>query len=312
LPRRHADIAVGTDHQHRMGMQGDEPDLGGLETAWPIRRVASRVPAAVTNRVVFNPFVWKFLAKYWYPLLTRFARRLDANDVLFLNHGYEEDPPMAVPLEASDEANRFFLQLYHRTATQVDLTGKQVLEVSCGHGGGASYLVRTLRPASYTGLDLNPAGIDFCRKRHNLPGLDFVHGNAENLPFDDQSFDAVINIEASHCYPRFPRFLAEVARVLRPGGHFLYVDVRRRERLPEWEAALADAPVRMVSRQDINEQALRGMEKRSQRSQDLISRHVPAFLRGLVRDGTGVSGAALDRALQSGDFSHRIYCFAKD
>ena len=105
---------------------------------------------------------------------------------------------MALPLAASDEPNRFPIQLYHRTATQVDLTGKQVLEVSCGHGGGASYLVRTLRPASYTGLDLNPAGIDFCRKRHNLPGLDFVQGNAENLPFPDQSFDAVINVEASH------------------------------------------------------------------------------------------------------------------
>jgi hypothetical protein len=38
-----------------------------------------------------------------------------------------------------------------------------------------------------TGLDLNPAGIEFCQKRHNLPGLDFVHGDAENLPIADQS-----------------------------------------------------------------------------------------------------------------------------
>ncbi len=83
-------------------------------------------------------------------------------------------------------------------------------EVSCGHGGGASYLTRTLRPASYTGLDLNEAGIAFCRTRHHVPGLDFVQGDAENLPFDAQSFDAVINIEAAHLYPQFRRFLAEV------------------------------------------------------------------------------------------------------
>jgi fatty-acid O-methyltransferase len=51
-------------------------------------------------------------------------------------------------------------------------------------------------PASYTGLDLNPAGIALCRKRHNLPSLDIVRGDAENLPFPDQSFDAVINIES--------------------------------------------------------------------------------------------------------------------
>jgi SAM-dependent methyltransferase len=111
---------------------------------------------------------------------------------------------MALPLAESDEPKRFPIQLYHRTATQVDLNGKDVLEVGCGHGGGASYLTRTLHPASYTGLDLNPAGIAFCRARHNLPGRDFVRGDAENLPFPDQSFDAVINIESSHCYPRFP------------------------------------------------------------------------------------------------------------
>ena len=100
-------------------------------------------------RVQFGGFHQKLLWKRWYPFLTR---RLYADDVLFLNVGYEEDPPMGLPLVASDEPNRFYIQLYHRTATQADLNGAQVLEVSCGHGGGASYLVRTLRPASYTGV----------------------------------------------------------------------------------------------------------------------------------------------------------------
>jgi fatty-acid O-methyltransferase len=124
-----------------------------------------------------------------------------------LNFGYEEDPPMALPLEAADEPNRYWIQLYHRTATQADLTGKRVLEVGCGHGGGASYLMRTLHPASYTGLDLNPDGIAFCKKRHNVPGLDFVQGDAENLPFPDQSFDLVVNIESSPASLDFSRGL---------------------------------------------------------------------------------------------------------
>ena len=261
---------------------------------------------ALTNRLVFNPSVWRFAAKYWYPF---FTRRMGADDVLFLNPGYEEDPPMAVPLAASDEPHRYSIQLYHRTATQEDITGKPVLEVSCGHGGGASYLMRTLSPASYTGLDLNPAGIEYCRKRHSLPGLDFVQGDAEQMPFDDQSFDAVINIEASHCYPRFPRFLAEVARVLRPGGHFLYVDIRRRDRVAEWEAALTNASLRIVSQADINAESLRGMKENSQRTQNLINSHVPAFLKGLFRDGAGVEGSALYRGLQNGEFCRRMYCF---
>ena len=227
------------------------------------------------NRLEFSPFVLKLVGKYVYPFFTRL---LGADELLFLNLGYEEDPPMALPLAASDEPNRFSIQLYHRTATQADLSGKRVLEVSCGHGGGASYLVRTLRPASYTGLDLNPAGIAFCRKRHNLPGLDFVQGDAENLPFPDQSFDAVINIEASHCYPQFPRFLAEVARVLRPGGHFLYADLRPRDLSPSGRRRWPTPRCGCFRTRIINAQVLRGMEKNTQRTQDLIGRHVPAFL----------------------------------
>ena len=90
------------------------------------------------------------------------------------------------------------------------------------------YLTRTFQPKSYTALDLNPAGISFCQQRHRVDGLTFVQGDAEHLPFEADTFDAVINVEASHCYPDFPRFLAEVARVLRPGGHFLYADFRFR------------------------------------------------------------------------------------
>ena len=80
--------------------------------------------------------------------------------------------------------------------------------------------------------------------------MDFVHGDAEKLPFPDQSFDAVINVESSGAYPHFSRFLAEVARVLRPGGHFLYADLRPANSIAEWEAALAGAPMRMLSHED--------------------------------------------------------------
>jgi SAM-dependent methyltransferase len=262
-------------------------------------------------RLAYRPFVMKPVAKHWYTLSTRYYTRYHRDDdVVFLNAGYEEDPPMAIPLAASDEPKRFSIQLYHRTATQVDLSGKRVLEVGCGHGGGASYLMRTLHPASYTGLDLNPAGIAFCGKRHNLPGLEFVQGDAENLPFPDQSFDAVINIESSHCYPRFPRFLAEVARVLRPGGHFLYADLYRHARIAEWEAALADAPIRLLSHADIKMQVLRGIKRVIEKNSWPPPR-VPAYMRGGGREAEARRVSRIYRAVQR-DFAYRMYCFAKD
>ena len=251
----------------------------------------------------------KVMVKYWYPFLTR---RWDAEDVVLLNYGYEEDPPMALPLAASDEPNRTCIQLYHRTATQADVNGKEVLEVSCGHGGGASYLVRTLSPASYTGLDLNADAIAFCRKRHTLPGLDFVHGDAENLPFPDESFDAVINVEASHIYPHFDRFLSEVKRVLRPGGHFLHVDFRNRDNFGNWESDLANSGLREVSHRVINDEVLRGLKKNSARSNEIINTRLPAFLRKFGREFAVVDGSWFYNDLERGEIDYRAYHLTKD
>ena len=247
--------------------------------------------------------------RYWYPLL---SRRWKNEDIVFLNWGYEEDPPMGLPLAPEDEPNRYCAQLYHRTATQADLGGKQVLEVSSGHGGGAAYLVKTLRPASYTGLDFIPDGAKFALERHNLPGLDFVHGNAESLPFADEFVDVVINVEASHAYPHFDRFLPEMVRVLRPGGHFLYADFRGFLEFDDWDAALAALPMRMDSKRVINDEVLRGLDKNSARYRDLVVSHVPAVLRPFGRLFTGLPGTTMYRQLQRGQLSYRMYHFIKD
>jgi SAM-dependent methyltransferase len=259
------------------------------------------------NRILLTLLNLRF--KYGYRFLSRLLMR---DDVLFLNYGYEEDPPMALPLAASDEPDRFPIQLYHRTATQVDLAGKKVLEVSCGHGGGASYLMRALHPAAYTGLDLNTVGITFCQKRHILPDLDFVQGNAERMPFPDQSFDAVINVEAAINYQNVPRFFAEVQRVLRPGGHFLYADIRYADEIAAWEAEIADIPLRLVSEQVINDEVMRGLEKN--RFGDQITRRLPniALLRGIANDYAGGPGSLIYRRLGNGEASYRLFCFAKD
>jgi ubiquinone/menaquinone biosynthesis C-methylase UbiE len=250
----------------------------------------------------------KAIWQLWYPFLTR---RLHGEGVLFLNYAYEEEPAMGIKLPPDDEENRACIQLYHHVAAQVELRGKKVLEVSCGHGGGASYLARTFQPQHYTGLDLNPSGIRFCQKRHQIDGLNFLPGDAESLPFEPNTFDAVINVEASHCYPSFPRFLAEVARVLRPGGHLLYADFRFADRLPEWEKALAEAPLQIQHTRNINAEVLRGMERNSPHSLELIAQHLPKFLHPLGRDFAGVKGSRIYNALQNGELSYRSYRLVK-
>lgn len=273
----------------------------------------SRAEARRSSRRLIKPlgsYAWfkKAVNTYWYPFVTR---RWGVDDVVFLNWGYEEDPAMGLSLPSEDEENRYGIQLYHRTATQIDLTGLKVLEPSCGHGGGAAYLMTALRPASYTGLDYNPEGVRFAQRRHRLPGLDFVHGDAEKMPFPDGSFDVVLNVEASHAYPHFDRFLDEVVRVLRPGGHFLYADFRGFLEFDEWDETLAGAPLRMQSRCDITAEVVRGLDNNAQRHLDLIDTRLPRVLRPFARLFAGAPDTLLYRELQRGRLSYRLHHFVK-
>jgi ubiquinone/menaquinone biosynthesis C-methylase UbiE len=268
---------------------------------------------AQTARALSLLPIRKLNQEYQKRLYAYITRRVD-DDVLFINWSYDDDPPMVLPLAAGDEPNRYPIQLYHATATQAGgLAGKRVLEVGCGRGGGASYLTRTLKPASYVGLDLNMSGIEFCRRRHRLADLEFVQGDAEDLPFPDESFDALVNVESSHCYPHFDRFLNEVGRVLRPGGVFLYADLRRRSHSTHWGSTIADAPgLRVVSRRDINAEVRRGMELNSAQTKAVMDRLMPRFLHRLGRHVVAAEGGAAPRLLQSGRLSYRMYHLVKD
>ena len=260
------------------------------------------------DHLLGNQTIRKAIWKVWYPFLTR---RLQGEGVIFLNYAYETDPPMAIPLSIHEEPDRACIQLYHHVGSQTDIHGKKVLEVSCGHGGGASHLARSFEPAEYTGLDLNPTGITFCKNTHHVPGLEFIQGDALKLPFKDESFDTVINVEASHCYPDFPLFLSEVARVLKPGGHLLYADFRFRDSIPAWENALEECSLEMNNMTDISLCVIRGLEINSERSVALLDKKLPKFLHNLGRDFAGVKNSRVYNALVEGNLSYRSCHFVK-
>jgi ubiquinone/menaquinone biosynthesis C-methylase UbiE len=137
-----------------------------------------------------------------------------------------------------------------------------------------------------------------------VEGLEFVEGDAQNLPFPDESFDAVINIESSHFYPNFDQFLAEVKRVLRPGGFFLYADVRHWFQTDEWDAALNASGMRVESNRDIGPEVMRGMELN--KSWDLL---VPKLLQSVAAP---VEGGVLYRDVKKKKQLYKMYCLAKE
>ena len=130
--------------------------------------------------------------------LYEYVARLDKKgDVTFMNFGYavldgSESEPALAP---GDEQNRYCIQLYHQlvAAARTDaVSGKKVLEIGCGRGGGADYIARAFRPRQLIALDLTEGSIEFCKSRHQAPNLDFVRGDAQALPFADAEFDLVL------------------------------------------------------------------------------------------------------------------------
>jgi SAM-dependent methyltransferase len=96
--------------------------------------------------------------------------------------------------------------------------GDEVLDVACGSGNAA---IRAAEDGGrVTGVDLTPELFDAGRDEAAKAGVDvtFVEGDAEALPFDDESFDVVLSVFGCMFAPRHALAAAEIARVLRPGG----------------------------------------------------------------------------------------------
>lgn len=96
--------------------------------------------------------------------------------------------------------------------------GTRLLDVACGTGNQSIPAAKA--GASVTGLDLAPNLLEHARKRAHEEGLkiEFIEGDAEQLPHADASFDAVISMFGAMFAPRPEVVASELFRVCRPGG----------------------------------------------------------------------------------------------
>jgi len=106
--------------------------------------------------------------------------------------------------------------------------GQRVLEV--GVGAGTDHLQFARAGALCHGVDLTQAAIDMTAKRLELHGLssDLRRVDAEELPFDDEAFDLVYSWGVIHHSDKPERIVAEIHRVLRPGGELIAMMYKRR------------------------------------------------------------------------------------
>ena len=98
------------------------------------------------------------------------------------------------------------------------LPGQRVLDVACGAGNGAIAAAR--RNAEAVGLDYVPELLQRARERAAAEGfeIEFVEGDAQDLPFEDGSFDVVVSTFGAMFAPDQEKTASELLRVCRPGG----------------------------------------------------------------------------------------------
>lgn len=94
---------------------------------------------------------------------------------------------------------------------------KKVLELGCGAGNLAHFLHTT--GVAVIGSDIAQTAIDHARNRY--PEMEFRTHSAEELPYEDGSFDIVMSFDVLEHLPNVDQHLREVRRVLKPSGYYL-------------------------------------------------------------------------------------------
>lgn len=133
-------------------------------------------------------------------------------------------------LVATPALERLYLRVAREAAT-ISSVGA-ALDVGCGPGGLAIRLAQEAPGLQVTGMDISPEMVELAGRRAEAAGLDgrvdFRVGAAEAMPFPDGRFDLVVSTLSLHHWPDAEAGLAEVYRVLKPGGQACIYDV------PSW------------------------------------------------------------------------------
>jgi ubiquinone/menaquinone biosynthesis C-methylase UbiE len=106
--------------------------------------------------------------------------------------------------------------------------GHAVLEIGAGSGSVAQQLLSTNPKLIWTAVDIDPLMVHAAATRlREFPNASAKTADASALPFSDNSFDSVVSCLMLHHIIDWERAVAEVARVLRPGGTFVGYDLAR-------------------------------------------------------------------------------------
>lgn len=159
-----------------------------------------------------------------------------------LYHSAEDAVHMAVNFNGVFHPDGYYVQPKVVMEQIQEIEARTVLELGCGKGFNSRFLAPQLPSVQFTGIDLTPLHIKIARqKAQGIPNLVFQAGDFSQLDFPEQSFDIVFAVE-SLCHAQQPEIpLAEILRVLRPGGKLIIFDGYRQASLEKYSKELQAA-----------------------------------------------------------------------
>ncbi len=248
--------------------------------------------------------------RMWRGLYQRMARSQKDPNFRFMNYGFTDDSDLE--LSKGDEPDRLFIQLYNMNVRDVELGGREVLEIGSGRGGGASWIARTYKPKSLLAVDYSAEAVALSQGWFtDQDNLEFKEGNAQDLPLPDESFDIAYNVESSHCYANIPDFLSEVLRVLRPGGKFCWTDMRDSRTMEKMHDQFLTTGFSIESRTDVTKNVVDALDLIDEGRREMIRQSSPASLRKSFETFGGVPGTPVYEALKSGKIQYFRYLLSK-
>jgi ubiquinone/menaquinone biosynthesis C-methylase UbiE len=244
-------------------------------------------------------YAW-FRRLVWKPVYQALAKKFPTGTWSFMNYGYAPDTREAkLQLQEKDEMHRFAIQHYHYLAVKTMIRGKDVLEVGSGRGGGSHYIATNLHPRSMTGMDLASRAVELCNKNFIHHNLNYITGNAEKIPLENDSRDVVINVESSHAYGSVDNFLAEVKRVLRPGGVLLLTDIRGNAGKDLLVRKFLNSGLEIIEEEDITLNVVNAIEKEDPIKLARIRQSVPGWLHAGFSEFAGSVGSQTHKQLKN-------------
>ncbi|MFH1827051.1 MAG: class I SAM-dependent methyltransferase [bacterium] len=250
-----------------------------------------------------NTIIWKIW--YWY------VSNVDKNnEITLMNYGYSGNNSM--PLEGeNDLMNKYGLQLYDHIANAVKLDGLNILEIGSGRGGGAFYISNFLNPKSYIGMDICGKAIKFCDKYYKKNNLSFMKGDALNLPFKNNHFDVVINVESSHSYQNIDKFFREVYQVLKPDGYFLFADFRYKKDFALLKNQIKNSKIKIIKEENITDNVIKALNLDNSRKVNLIKKLVPKLLYKPAQEFAGAKGSEVYNSFLNRDREYFSFILKK-